>query len=111
MDVRMLEEDFHDGVVVNGPDFEIRGNVGEVAGFDEVDLVRSIFMIAARAGERNGRWVDMAFLFIRFDFSSQIQASRRSFEASACKRGRFSFTFPVTEALPGIWAEPGVTTE
>ena len=75
MDVRMLEEDFHDGVVVNGPDFEIRGNVGEVAGFDEVDLVRSIFMIAARAGERNGRWVDMAFLFIRFDFSSQIQVS------------------------------------
>ena len=50
VDVRVLEEDFHDGVVVNGPDFEICGHVGEVAGFDEVDFVRSIFMIAAGAG-------------------------------------------------------------
>ena len=48
----MLEEDFHDGVVVNGPDFEIRGDVRGIAGFDEVDFVRSIFMIAAWSSSR-----------------------------------------------------------
>ena len=47
VDVWVLEEDFHDGVVVNGPDFEICGNVRGIAGFDEVDFVGSIFMIAA----------------------------------------------------------------
>ena len=46
----VLEEDFHDGVVVNGPDFEIGGDVRGIAGLDEVDFVRSIFMIAAGAG-------------------------------------------------------------
>ena len=53
MDVRVLEKDFHDGVVVNGPDFEVRWDVRGIAGFDEVDFVRSIFMIAAgaRVGE------------------------------------------------------------
>ena len=50
MDVWVLEEDFHDGVVVNGPDFEVRGNVRGIAGLDEVDFVGSIIMIAARAG-------------------------------------------------------------
>ena len=53
----------------------------------------------------------MVFLFIRFDFSSQIQASRRSFEASACKRGRLSFTFPVTEEFTRKSVELGMTTE
>ena len=52
MDVWVLEEDFHDGVVVNGPDFEIRGDVRGIAGFDEVDFVRSIFMIAAWSSSR-----------------------------------------------------------
>ena len=52
VDVRVLEEDFHDGVVVNGPDFKVRWDVRGIAGFDEVDLVRSIFMIAAGAGVR-----------------------------------------------------------
>ena len=52
MDVRVLEEDFHDGVVVNGPDFEVGWNVRGIAGFDEVDFVRSIFMVAAGAGVR-----------------------------------------------------------
>ena len=47
VDVRVLEEDFHDGVVVNGPDFEVGGDVRGIAGFDEVDFVGSIFMIAA----------------------------------------------------------------
>ncbi len=32
-------------VLVNGPDFEVRWNVREVTGFDEVDFVRSIFML------------------------------------------------------------------
>ena len=50
VDVGVLGEDFHDGVVVNGPRFEIGGDVRRVSGFDEVDFVRSIFMIAARAG-------------------------------------------------------------
>ena len=50
VDVGVLDEDFHDGVVVNGPRFEIREDVRGIAGFDEVDFVRSIFMIAARAG-------------------------------------------------------------
>ena len=48
--VWVLEEDFHDGVVVNGPDFEIRRDVRGIAGLDEVDFVRSIFMIAVGAG-------------------------------------------------------------
>ena len=39
----------------------------------------------------------MAFLFIRFDFTPQIQAPRQLFCVSSCKGGRFSFTFPVTE--------------
>ena len=52
VDVGVLDEDFHDGVVVNGPRFEIREDVRGIAGFDEVDFVRSIFMIAARAGVR-----------------------------------------------------------
>ena len=52
MDVRVLEEDFHDGVVVNRPDFEVGWNVRGIAGLDEVDLVRSIFMIAAGPGVR-----------------------------------------------------------
>ena len=46
----MLEGDFHDGVVVNGPDFEVGGDVRGIAGLDEVDFVGSIFMIAAGAG-------------------------------------------------------------
>ena len=49
VDVRVLEEDFHDGVVVNGPHFEVGGNVRGIAGLDEVDFVGSIFMIAAGA--------------------------------------------------------------
>ena len=48
MDVWVLEEDF--GGVVNGPDFEIRRDVRGIAELDEVDFVRSIFMIAAGAG-------------------------------------------------------------
>ena len=52
VDVRVLEEDFHDGVVVNGPDFEVGGDVRGIVGFDQVDLVRSIFMITAGAGVR-----------------------------------------------------------
>ena len=52
VDVRVLEEDFHDGVVVNGPDFEVGWDVRGIAGFDEVDFVRSIFMIAAGPGVR-----------------------------------------------------------
>ena len=52
VDVRVLEKDFHDGVVVNRPDFEVRWDVTEIAGVDEVDLVRSIFMIAAGPGVR-----------------------------------------------------------
>ena len=50
VDVGVLDEDFHDGIVVNGPYFEIGGDVRRVSGFDEVDFVGSIFMIAARAG-------------------------------------------------------------
>ena len=50
VDVGVLGEDFHDGVVVNGPHFEIGGDVRRISGFDKVDFVRSIFMIAARAG-------------------------------------------------------------
>ena len=50
MDVGVLGEDFHDGVVANGPSFEIGGDVRRVSGFDEVDFVRSIFMFTARAG-------------------------------------------------------------
>ena len=50
VDVGVLDEDFHDGVVVNRPQFEVGGDVRRVSGFDEVDFVRSIFMIAAGAG-------------------------------------------------------------
>ena len=50
MDVEVLDEDFHCGVVLNGPHFEIGGDVRRISGFDEVDFVGSIFMIAARAG-------------------------------------------------------------
>ena len=68
VNIRVLEADLHDGVVVNGPDFEVGGNVRGIAGLDEVDFVGSIIMIAAGAGVggvslvavagRNGRWVD-----------------------------------------------------
>ena len=64
-----------------------------------------------RVAERSGRWVDMAFLFIRFDFTLQIQAPRRISCVSSCKRERFSFTFPVTEDLQGNGTESDVTTE
>ena len=52
VDVGVLDEDFHDGVVVNGPHFEVGGDVRRVSGFDEVDFVRSIFVVAAGAGVR-----------------------------------------------------------
>ena len=95
MDVRVLEEDFHDGVVVNGPDFEIRRDVRGIAGFDEVDFVRSIFMIAA--GARVGGVSLVEQQGIRFDFTSWIQVSRPVSGVSGGKYGRYTFVIVVTE--------------
>ena len=90
MDVWVLEEHFHDGVVVNGPDFEGRIHLHDRGGGG------SRRSKLDQAGERNGRWIDIAFLFVRFDFSSQIQGHRRLAGLSGGNYGRYTFVIAVT---------------
>jgi hypothetical protein len=42
--VGVVAEGVADGLVVEGPDFHVRGNVVRVRGFDQVDLVSAIVM-------------------------------------------------------------------
>jgi len=76
----VLAEDVVDGLVEDGPSFEVRGDVGRVLGFDEVDFVSRVGGSARRRINRvsdfGAKFVAVEhFRFSQFQFTSEIQAN------------------------------------